>query len=120
MKSVLVVDDNDLVRNLVVTILEDAGIGVIAAASGREAIALATNQGDDIGCVLQDMSMPVMPGEQVVASLLEIDPGLPIIILSVDDEAYSASRLKGLNIAGHMQKPFDADALIAKIHEVIR
>ena len=119
MKSVLVVDDNDLVRNLIVTILEDDGIEVFTAASGKEAIALVTDQVDAIGCVLQDMSMPVTPGEEVVAALLEINPDLPIIILSVDDAGYCATRLKGLKVAGHIQKPFEAMALVAKIRGMI-
>lgn len=119
MKSVLVVDDNDLVRNLIVTILEDADITVRTAASGKEAVRLVTEQGNAIGCVLQDLSMPLMPGEEIVAALLEIDPALPIVILSVDDPAYSAKRLSGLDIAGYIQKPFDADVLVRKIREFI-
>ena len=120
MKSVLVVDDNDLVRNLVVTILEDAGFDVLTAAAGNEAIALVTDQGDAIGCILQDLSMPGMPGEEIAAALLDLDPTLPIIILSVDEPAYGARCLAGLSIAGYVQKPFEADVLIAKVREITR
>ena len=119
MKYVLVVDDNELVRNLIVTILEDAGIEAFTAASGKEAISLFADQGSVIGCVLQDLSMPQMPGEEIVAALLEIAPALPIIILSVDDQAYSAKRLSGLDIAAYIRKPFDADVLIEKVREFI-
>ena len=119
MKTVLVVDDNELVRNLIVTILEDAGFEVLTAASGKEAIRLFADHGDAIGCVMQDLSMPAMPGEAVAAALLEINPNLAIIILSVDDPAYSASRLSGLRISGYIQKPFDADVLVEKVHEFI-
>jgi CheY-like chemotaxis protein len=120
MKSVLVVDDNDLVRNLIVTILEDAGIEALTAATGTEAIKLVTDRGDNIGCVLQDLSMPIMTGDKVVAALLEIDPNLPIIILSVDDAAYSAARLSELDIAGYIQKPFDADELVIMVRDKLR
>lgn len=119
MKSVLVVDDNELVRNLIATILENAGIEALTAASGREAISLFADQGDAIGCVLQDLSMPQMPGEEIVAALLEIDPALPIIILSVDDPSYSAKRLSDLDIAAYIRKPFDADVLIGNVREFI-
>lgn len=119
MKSVLVVDDNDLVRNLIVTILEEAGIEAFTAAAGTEAIALVTDNGDAIGCVLQDLSMPGMPGEEVAAALLEINPALPIVILSVDDPAYTATRLSGLDIAAYIQKPFDADVLVGNVRELI-
>ena len=119
MKSVLVVDDNDLVRNLIVTILEDAGIDVVTAASGKEAVQRVTDDADGIACVLQDLSMPVMPGEEVVAELLRLDPSLAIIIMSVDDAAYSARKLSGLNIAGYIQKPFDATELVKAVSSLI-
>ena len=119
MNSVLVVDDNDLVRKLIVAILEDAGITVLEAASGPEAIGHVTNDGNAIRCVLQDLSMPQMPGEEIVAELLKIDPTLAIVILSVDDPAYSASKLSGLDIAGYIQKPFDTVALVSKVRGLI-
>lgn len=119
MKSVLVVDDNDLVRNLIVTILEDAGITVLAAASGKEAIEQVSDEGNAIACVLQDLSMPQMPGEEIIAELLRIDPTLAIVILSVDDPAYSASKLSELDIAGYIQKPFDTAALVSKVRGLI-
>lgn len=119
MKSVLIVDDNELVRNLIVTILKDAGFDALEAASGPEAVELVNTQREKIACVLQDLSMPVMPGEQVVAELHKIEPELPVVILSVDDVAYGASRLSGLRIAGYIRKPFDSDVLVAKVSEVI-
>ena len=63
--------------------------------------------------------MPQMPGEEIVAALLEIDSSLPIIILSVDDPSYSATRLSGLDIAAYIRKPFDTDLLVGKVREFI-
>lgn len=120
MKSVLIVDDNELVRNLIETILKDAGFDVLTAASGIEAIELVSRHRHKIACVLQDLSMPLMQGEQVVSELHELEPDLPIIVLSVDDAAYSASRLSGLRIAGYIQKPFDPNLLVTKVSDVIR
>lgn len=120
MKAVLVVDDNELVRNLIETILRDAGFEVFTAASGPEAIELLTSQGEAIACVLQDLSMPEMPGEQVIAELHRIEADLPVIVLSVDDAAYSASRLSGLSIAGYVQKPFESGDLVATISDIVR
>lgn len=119
MKSVLVVDDNEPVRNLIETILANAGLDVVTAASGPEAIRLLDGHDDSIGCVLQDLSLPDMPGEQVAAELLRIRPDLPIIILTVDDPAACVSRLSGVDIAGYFQKPFDSDVLIAMVREIV-
>lgn len=120
MKFVLIVDDNDLVRNLIETILSDAGFNVITAASGAEAIDQVSENGKTIACVLQDLSMPVMPGEQIIAEMHKIEADLPVIVLSADDAGYSASRLSDLNIAGYLQKPFEADALVDKVREIVR
>ncbi len=117
--TVLVVDDNDLVRNLVETMLRDGGFAVLTASGGQEAVALVGRNLGSIDCVLQDLSMPDMPGEEVIAELNRQHPDLPVIVLSVDDAAYSAPRLAGLNIAGYVQKPFDSDLLIEKIRDVI-
>ncbi|MBT8087062.1 MAG: response regulator [Gammaproteobacteria bacterium] len=119
MNSVLVIDDNDLVRNLIETILKNADLDVLTAASGSEAIQLLKKRNGAIACVLQDLSMPEMPGEQIIAELHKIQPGLPVIVLTVDDAAYSASRLSGLDIAGYIQKPFDSDRLVAKVRDII-
>lgn len=118
-KSVLVVDDNELVRNLIEAVLVNAGLDVFTAASGPEAIRLLNRHDDSIACVLQDLSLPDMPGEQVVAEMHQIKPDLPVIILTVDDAASCASRLSGLDIAGHVQKPFDSEVLVARVAEII-
>ena len=119
MKSVLVVDDNELVRNLIKVVLVNGGFDVIAAASGHEAIQMLKKCDDSIACVLQDLSLPDMPGEKVVAEMLKIKPELPIIITTVDDAAACASRLSGLDIVGHVQKPFDSNALVERVAEVV-
>ncbi|MDJ0698714.1 MAG: response regulator [Woeseiaceae bacterium] len=118
MITVLVVDDNDLVRNLIEAILSDAGCEVLTASSGPGAVDIVSRNGDSIDCVIQDLSMPKMPGEQVISELNKLRPGLPVIVLSVDDAAYSAPRLAGLSIAAYVQKPFDSDVLVAKVRGV--
>jgi len=119
MKSVLVVDDNELVRNLIKVVLVNGGFDVILAASGHEAIQMLNTRDDSIACVLQDLSLSDMPGEKVVAEMLKMKPGLPIIILTVDDVAACASRLSGLDIVGHVQKPFDSNALVERVAEIV-
>lgn len=117
---VLVVDDHELVCNLIVTLLESHGYDVMTASTGTDAIAMLSTHIDSIGCVIQDLSMPKMSGTEVIAELLKLRPGIPIIVLSADDEAYARPRLAGLDVAGYVQKPFDADELTAQVRAVIR
>ncbi len=72
-KVVLVVDDHDLVRSLVVGILESNGFSALSATTGPEAIKLMRERNRDIGCVIQDLSMPQMSGEEVIVEFLEGD-----------------------------------------------
>lgn len=116
----LVVDDNELVRNLIEVVLKEAGLEVLTAASGAEALEMVIKHGSTIACLLQDLSMPVMPGEEVITEVHKIEPDLPVIILTVDDARQSASRLSGIRIAGYVQKPFDPSQLTAKVRDVMR
>ena len=114
-RSVLVVDDHALVRNLVVRILEEAGLTVLAVESGLDAIDCVQQRPGEIGCVLQDLSMPDMRGEKVIGRIHEIDPDLPVVAFSAEDEYSAAERLSGLSIASYVQKPFDIKALVELI-----
>ena len=119
MNVILVVDDHELVRNLVVGMLKNEGFEVLSAASGPEAIELV-RQDNDIGCVLQDLSMPRMSGEEVIAELKTIRSELPILVYSADDESVVAHRLAPLGVAGYIQKPFDPDVLVAKLRMLMQ
>lgn len=118
-KAVLVVDDNDLVRSMVVSILEYGGFLVLDVATGRSAIDIVKKKSDEIGCVLLDLSMPHMRGDEVVPELLKIRSDLPVLIYSVDDYTAVAYRLTPLNVAGYIQKPFDPQDLVERIQELM-
>ena len=118
-RFVLVVDDHELVRNLIVTILEDEGFSVLSATSGPAAIELFRERSRDVGCVLQDLSMPKMRGEEVIAELLELDPDVRIIVMSVDDESSARRQLNDLEIVSYLQKPFEPEILVGKIRTLL-
>ncbi len=109
------VDDHELVRNLITSVLENAGFRVRSVGSGRAAIEAVRENGQEIGCVIQDLSMPQMSGKEVIAELLKLQPGLPVIVLSVDEESYARALLGDLGIAGYVQKPFEPDQLVASV-----
>lgn len=116
----LVVDDHGHVRSLLVALLEDAGLRTFEADCGPAALALLEEHEIDIGCVLQDLSMPGMAGEEVIARMLERDPDLPIIVMSVYDEANGRLKLKDLAVAGYAQKPFDTEELVKQVRSFLK
>lgn len=118
-KLVLVVDDHRLVRSLIVTILEEAGYRVLDASSGAAALGLVGEHGADVGCVIQDLSMPTMSGAETIEAMQRLEPDLPILAMSVHDEAHGRSLLGQGRIAGYIQKPFEPAALVRCVRSII-
>ncbi len=108
----LVVDDHDLVRSLIVEILENAGLHVLQAGNGADALDIVRAQSHAIGCILQDMSMPGMSGPETITEILALMPDANIIVLSVDEEYAVRQELGTLDVAGCLEKPCDSDLLI--------
>ena len=108
-------DDHEHVRNLVVRVLESGGLTVVAVDTGLRAIELVQEAPDRFGCVVQDLSMPNMRGEEVIAKMNAIRPDLPIVAFSAEDEHTAAERLAGLTVTGFVQKPFEISAMVELI-----
>jgi CheY-like chemotaxis protein len=77
----LVVDDEDLVREMLAEHLEDAGFGVMAVASATEALALLA-AGEAVDALVTDLSMPGMDGVTLIRAAQERRPGLPAVLLT--------------------------------------
>jgi two-component system CheB/CheR fusion protein len=111
-RTILVVDDEEVVRNIAGQSLERQGHKVITAANGKEAIeAFQANQ-DQIGLVLLDLLMPVMGGEEALKRIREMDPEVPIVLMSGFEEAEVVRRLGKRLFGGFVQKPFTFKNLI--------
>ena len=85
--TVLLVEDQDAVRNMAESMLEHIGYKVLAASSGVEAIDLLRANPDLVHCVITDLSMPGMDGWETLAALRKILPHIPVILVSGHDEA---------------------------------
>jgi len=80
--TILVVDDEPAVINLVKLILEAAGYSVLAACNGQQALALFENQSHSIDLLLTDISMPGISGLELACRVSETVPQLPVIFMS--------------------------------------
>jgi signal transduction histidine kinase len=112
--TVLVVDDEDVVRKVAQNVLRRLGYDVITAANGKAAVELFARNPSAIDVVLLDMTMPVMGGEEALKHLLEIKPGASVVAMSGFNEREAKQRL-GNRIAGFVQKPFTPSQLGSKI-----
>jgi len=112
---ILLVDDNHVVRDMLVDLVGSLGYRADAAASGVEALALFDRGQYDV--VLTDLMMPGMSGWEVLAALRQRDPQLPIIILT-GTPAIGDPRAAQTGVAV-LRKPIDVTALEATIKRML-
>jgi signal transduction histidine kinase/ActR/RegA family two-component response regulator len=103
--TVLVVDDDPMVRSVARRLLESFGLTVVVADGGPEAIARVAAAPGSVDAVLLDMTMPEMSGPDVFARLRVIKPSLPVVLMSGYHEDELSSEV-GAGISGFVQKPF--------------
>ena len=104
--TVLVVDDEEIVRMVCKEMVESMGLQVLTAVDGRDAVDLFTRHAGSISHVILDLSMPNMDGMAAFAELVRIKPGVKVILSSGYDEQDSLKRLSGPGPAGFIQKPY--------------
>jgi signal transduction histidine kinase len=119
-ETVLVVEDEDIVRELVCEVLEDQGYNVMCARDGIEALNMAEDYDGAIHLLVTDVIMPQMNGHELAGKLSQLRPDMKILYVS----GYSDN-----DIGDHgsldpryelLQKPFTPQTLARKIREVIR
>ena len=104
-RVVLVIDDEDLVRDVVARMIEDLGYGAITAADGAAGLALV--EANPIDAVLVDMTMPRMSGRDVIEQLRARRPNLPIVVCSGFDRDGQGP----VHADAYLPKPFRIDVL---------
>jgi CheY-like chemotaxis protein len=116
-RQILVVDDDDDVRNLVCLLLETEGYNPIAAKDGVDALQLLEER-EPPGLILLDIMMPRMGGEAVVAALKASAKWatVPVIIMSGDSQA--REKTDRCSVQGCLVKPVDLDVLLRTVREV--
>jgi signal transduction histidine kinase len=119
-ETVLVVEDEEIVRELVCEVLEHQGYNVLCAADGVEAMELAADFDGDIHLLVTDVIMPQMNGHELAAKLSAIRPDMKVLYVS----GYSDNDIgdHGSLDPRHelLQKPFTPQTLARKIRDVIR
>ncbi len=113
----LLVDDEEAIRITVGMMLSGMGLEVVTAKDGQEAVDKFKASPERFDCVLLDLTMPVMDGEECFKELRKIRDDVCVILSSGYNEPESFSRLKGQRIVGFVHKPYNAELLETKIRE---
>jgi two-component system cell cycle sensor histidine kinase/response regulator CckA len=115
---ILIVDDEDQIRDITSSTLEKNGYRVLTASNGMEAIALYEQNREEIKLVLMDMMMPVMDGLTGTQKLRKINPELKIIAASGLTEKDKLTKAAG-TMNAFLLKPYTTEKLLRTIHEVL-
>ena len=118
-ETILVVEDDSNLRELVARVLKKSGYEVHVAAGGADALIIAGDMLTPIDAVITDVVMPGMNGRELVEKLLEMRPGIASLLMSgyTDDEVLRRGVQQG--DTAFLQKPFTPDQLARKVREVL-
>jgi len=109
-RLVLVVDDEEVVREFAMRLLERAGCRVLGAQDGAEALELVRRHGGGIDCMLIDLTMPGPPVPEVLAVMREIAPGMRVVVTSgYSQETARLQEIEGLTF---LPKPYTPGELL--------
>jgi PAS domain S-box-containing protein len=117
--KILVVDDEDMVREVARSMLEVCGYDVVDVPNGRDAVEYYRDHGDSIDLVLIDMVMPDMGGRECFRALREMDPGVRAVLSTGYGEDGEAREIVQEGMVGLVLKPFSRAALAATVSEAL-
>jgi CheY-like chemotaxis protein len=118
--TVLVVDDEALVREMARDLLTELGFDTVTARDGREGVRMLGEHRDEIDVVLLDLTMPEMGGEEALEEIRAMQYDVPVILMSGYSEQEVMGQFAGHEVVGFLQKPFlmsDLSAILRQATE---
>ena len=116
---IVAVDDNPVVTQLIAAVLGQAGYDVEVLATGGEALVALQRNPPDL--LLLDLQMPGLNGLEVLRIVREqkVCQGIPVLVLTAEDDSHYVARARELGAAGYLLKPFRAQDLSAKVRRIL-
>lgn len=117
MFSVLVIEDDKTINNLLCSIITKSGYSVDSAENGLDGLGKAMS--GDYNIILMDLMLPLKTGEEVLKELRKVK-NTPVIIISAKSEVYNRIELFKIGTDDYITKPFDIDEVMLRIQAVLR
>ena len=117
--TVLLVDDEETIREVGRDMLQELGFSVVTASNGRDGVDVFARQNGEIVCVLLDLTMPQLDGEQTFRELRRLNPEVRVIISSGYNEQEVSERFVGKGVAGFINKPYKLGEMSGKLREIL-
>ncbi|MGH8005215.1 MAG: response regulator [Limisphaerales bacterium] len=111
--KVLVVDDEEMLRNLLARILEREGYSVSTASGGKQALAYLEKS--DFQIMVSDVKMPQMSGFELLKQAKEKYPRLAVVMMTAFGDDYTVQQALGLGADGYVAKPFKSHNLTSEV-----
>jgi CheY-like chemotaxis protein len=113
--TILLADDESVIRNFARTALRKCGYEVILAEDGGVAVDLFRRFRDLISLVILDFAMPVMNGDEAFEKMRALSPHIPILLSSGFSQSEAAGKFRGGRLAGFLGKPYTAPQLVEAV-----
>jgi len=117
MAKVLVIDDSRLSRMMAVNAVVEAGFEVVEAVDGQNGLEMFAEHQPD--CVVTDLLMPVMNGQEFLAKLRKESVEVPVFVLTSDIQESTKADCEALGISGFLNKPVSGSLLAKSLQDVL-
>ncbi|MBI4534642.1 MAG: response regulator, partial [Ignavibacteriae bacterium] len=118
-ETILIVDDEEVIRSLAREILESKGYSVLEAADGTQAIEVYSQHGNSIDLIILDMAMPMMSGSDTFARLHQMNKNLRVILSTGYAEDDRARKLMAQGVKAFVQKPYKVEEFATVVRRVL-
>ena len=118
-QQILVVDDNAVLRRLLTTVLKLRGFQVMTAENGEVALEMLANGASSVSMMIVDVRMPRLDGIGVLKAVKQHHAEIPVVMLTIPDEADRADEARQLGAEDFLIKPVDPGSLMAVVERVI-
>jgi two-component system cell cycle sensor histidine kinase/response regulator CckA len=116
---ILIIDDEESVRQVTKLILERNKYDVLQASDGPEALGIFAQNSDSIDLVLTDITLPYMDGVAVIRAMKKMKPEMTFVVCSGQGADHRQSELESLGVRDVLQKPYDSGELLRTLHEAL-
>lgn len=122
MKKLLIVDDSNLIRTRIATLLDEPALSdmvvVGLASDGRVALKMCAQEKPDL--MTLDLTMPNMDGIECLTRVMQLLPTVSVLVVSALDDKATAIKAMKLGARGFIRKPFTDQQLIDAFHRIIK
>lgn len=118
-ETILVVEDEEMLLELVKNLLQGQGYIVLTAVNGEEALDIYMKHSEEIGLVLTDLGLPKIDGWEAFQRMKEINPGVKVIFASGYIDPTLRANLMGAGAKGLVQKPYMPEEILNRVRELI-